>query len=59
MSKADQPRDDEDEEEDDEGRVEEAQELLQSIKDNLDANQGRLDDQVHIKGFWNFSGNLI
>ena len=51
MSKADQPRDDEDEEEDDEGRVEEAQELLQSIKDNLDANQGRLDDQVRTKGF--------
>ena len=39
---------DDEEEEDDEGRIEEASELLQSIKDNLEANQGRLDDQVGI-----------
>jgi adenylate kinase len=44
---------DDEEEEDDEGRIEEASELLQSIKDNLEANQGRLDDQLLVRLYRN------
>ena len=41
------------EEEDDEGRLEEATELLNLIRDNMEANNGRLDDQLLVRLYRN------
>ena len=50
VNRADQPATNEDEEEeDDEGKVEDAQNLLQSIKDNLEQNNGRIDDNLLVR----------
>ena len=47
--RADEPQAEEEEEEDDEDRVEEAQSLLQQIKENMEVNDGRLDDSLLVR----------
>jgi adenylate kinase len=49
VNRADQPATDDDEEEDDEGKVEDAQNLLNNIKENLEQNNGRIDDTLLVK----------
>jgi len=48
-NRADQPQTEEEEEEDDEGKIEEAQSLLQQIKENMEVNNGRLDDSLLVR----------
>ena len=48
-NRADQPQAEEEEEEDDEGKIEEAQSLLQQIKENMEVNNGRIDDSLLVR----------
>ena len=47
--RADEEPGEEEEEEDDEGQIEEAQNLLQQIKENMEVNDGRLDDSLLVR----------
>jgi len=49
VAKGDEPGADDDEDEDDAGRVQEAESLLQSLKESLEQNNGRLDDALLIR----------
>lgn len=49
VAKGDEPGADDDEEEDDSGKVQEAESLLASLKENLDQNSGRLEDGLLIR----------
>jgi len=51
VAKGDEPGADDDEDEDDAGKLQEAESLLQSLKENLDQNNGRLDDNLLIRLF--------